>query len=203
MRVRLAAIVEGHGETEAVPLLVRRIAARIDPSLVVVVDPVLRVAASSLLRPGELERQVVFAGRKVAPAGGILVLLDCDADGSCPAVDGPQLLQRVRAARGDLATSVVLAKKEFEAWFLAAAVSLRGHRRLAPDMAPPPNAEEIRGAKEWLSRHMPPNRPYAPTIDQPALTQIFDLDAARLAADSFDKCYREIAKLIRSQVSHG
>lgn len=203
MLVRLAAIVEGHGETEAVPLLVRRIAARVDPSLVVVVKPVLRVPASRLLRPGELERQVVLAGRTVAPDGGILVLLDCDADGSCPAVDGPALLQRVQAARCDLATSVVLAKKEYEAWFLAAAVSLRGHRRLHQGMEAPPNPEDIRGAKEWLSRHMPPNRSYAATIDQPALTQVFDLDAARAAADSFGKCYREIERLIQLQVSHG
>ena len=137
MPIRLAAIVEGHGEREAVPLLVRRIAAAVDPSLVVEVRPVLRIPASRLLREGELERQVELAGRWVAPHGAILVLLDCHADGSCPAVDGPNLLERMRAARPDLATSVVLAKKEFEAWFLASATSLRGHRRLAQDLTPP------------------------------------------------------------------
>jgi hypothetical protein len=184
-------------------VLVRRIAAAIDPALVLDVRPILRVPAARLLRAGELERQVELAGRRVAPDGAILVLLDCDADDGCPAADGPALLERVRAARGDLATSVVLAKKEYEAWFLAAAASLRGQRRLAQDMVPPQNPEEIRGAKEWLNRHMPPNRPYAETTDQAALTQVFDLNQARAAADSFDKCYREIAGLIQSLAAHG
>ena len=70
-------------------------------------------------------------------------------------------------------------------------------RRLPADLVPPDNPEEIRGAKEWLSRHMPPHRPYAATTDQPAMTQAFDMVEARVA-DSFDKCYREIERLIRA-----
>ena len=38
-------------------------------------------------------------------------------------------------------------------------------------------------------------RKYAETTDQPALTQLFDMNAAR-AADSFDKCYREIRNML-------
>lgn len=194
--VRLAAIVEGHGEVEAVPVLVRRIAAEIDPGLLIEVRPVLRVPASRLVRVGELERQVELAGRAVAPGGAILILLDCDSDDGCPARDGPVLLARARAARADLRIGVVLAKKEFEAWFLASAASLRGQRRLSTDLAPPAAPEEVRGAKEWLSRHMPAHRPYAETTDQVALTRMFDLELAR-AAGSFDKCYREIGSLVR------
>ena len=81
--------------------------------------------------------------------------------------------------------SVVMAKKEYEAWFIAASESLRGTRRLTPDLNAPADPENIRGAKEWLSRHMPSNQPYAETTDQPALTAVFDLNAAR-RADSFD-----------------
>ena len=62
--LRLAAIVEGHGEVEAVPLLIRRIAAELDSVLVPQVDPVLRVPASRLRKEGELERNVEFAARK-------------------------------------------------------------------------------------------------------------------------------------------
>lgn len=196
MPISVALIVEGHGETDAVPILVRRIAAVVDPSLSVVIRPVLRVPASRLLRAGELERQVEFAGRFVAPDGAILILVDADAKDACPAKDGPQLLARARVARGDIDISVVLAKREFEAWFLAAATSLRGVRRLSDDLEPPENPEEIRGAKEWLSRHMPRHQPYAETTDQAALTQVFDMIQAR-TVDSFDKCYREIGLLIR------
>ena len=62
-------------------------------------------------------------------------------------------------------------------------------------MTADPDPERIRGAKEWLSDRMPRGRPYNPTIDQPALTSVFDMQAAR-RADSFDKCYREIVRLL-------
>lgn len=193
--LRLAAIVEGHGEMEAVPILVRRVALELDPGLVPRVDPVLRVPASRLLKAGELERTVEFAARKLQGQGGILVLVDCDWDGGCPAHEGPELLSRARSARPDLPIAVVLAKKEYEAWFLAAAESLRGRRRLSEDLMPPPRPEEIRGAKGWLSRHMPKGRSYAETTDQPTLTELFDFNAAR-RADSFDKFYREMIRLL-------
>ena len=100
MAIKVALIVEGHGERDSVPILVRRIAAEIDPSLAIDVRPVLRVGASRLVRAGELERQVELAGRSVAPDGAIFILLDSDADDACPAQDGPALLERARAARG-------------------------------------------------------------------------------------------------------
>jgi hypothetical protein len=91
--------------------------------------------------------------------------------------------------------SVVLAKKEYEAWFIAAAESVRGQCGLPQDLIGVPNPEDIRGAKEWLSRHMLRNRRYAETTDQAALTSVFDMQAA-CRADSFDKCYREIVRLL-------
>ena len=195
-QVRLAAIVEGHGEVEAVPILVRRIAEGLDPVALVNVDPVLRVPAARLLKEGELERQVERAARKIQGRGGILILVDCDWDGGCPAIDGPDLLKRARNARADLPISVVLAKKEYEAWFIAAAESLRGKRGLPQDILSDPSPEDIRGAKEWLSHRMPEGLRYSETTDQPALTAVFDMDMAR-RADSFDKCHREIVGLLR------
>jgi len=191
--LRIASIVEGHGECEAVPLLIRRIAQTLDPALAVLVHPVLRVPGSRLTRQGEIERTIELAARKNAGQGAILVLLDCD-DG-CPAQDAPKLLERARAARADLPISVVLAKREYEAWFLAAATSLRGKRGLPLDLVVPPNPEDIRGAKEWLASQMPSGRGYSESADQPALTSVFDMHAAR-GADSFDKCYREIVRLL-------
>ncbi len=191
--VRMASIVEGDGECSAVPVLVRRIARTLDPGLVPTVQPVIRVPGSRLVKAGELERTVELAARKLGGQGGILILLDCD-DG-CPAMEGPALLERARNARADLSISVVLAKREYEAWFLAAAESLRGRRGLPDDLLSPPDPEAVRGAKEWLSERMPRNFGYAETTDQPAMTEIFDLDAAR-RADSFDKCYREIVRML-------
>ena len=191
--MRVASIVEGHGECEAVPILVRRIAQTLDPALAPVVHPVIRVPASKLVKQGEIERAIELAARKNAGQGGILVLLDCD-DG-CPAEDGPALLQRAVKARSDLPVSVVFAKREFEAWFLAAAESLRGQRGLPDDFTGPPDPEAIRGAKEWLEDRLPRGLGYSESSDQPALTAVFDMNAAR-RADSFDKCHREIVRLL-------
>lgn len=195
-QVRLAAIVEGHGEVEAVPILIRRIAGEFDPATVVNVDPVLRVPASCLRKNRELERQVERAARKMQGRGGILILIDCDWDGGCPAEEGPALVGRARSARSDIPVSVVLAKKEYEAWFIAASESLRGQRGLPQDLSPDPLPEDIRGAKEWLSHRMPKGRRYSESTDQPALTAVFDMNMAK-RVDSFDKCYREIVGLLK------
>lgn len=186
-------IVEGHGEVKAVPILLRRIGLDLDPPRVLSVSKPMRVHASTFLKEGELERTVDFGASKIDANGAIFILLDCD-DG-CPAELGPALLRRARAARPDRRIALVLAKCEFEAWFLAAARSLAGRRGLANDLEPPSDPEGIRGAKEWLSQRMDPLAPYSETVDQPALTALFDLQAAR-AADSFDKCYREVTALL-------
>jgi hypothetical protein len=193
--VRIAAIVEGHGECEAVPILIRRIAETIDPGFVPKVLPPLRVPASRLLKEGEIERSVNLAARKLQGRGGIVIIVDCDWEDGCPAEDGPMLLKRSVAARGDLPIAVVLAKREFEAWFLAAADSLRGKFGLPGDLESPAYPESIRGAKEWLTEKMPPGRAYAETADQPTFTAIFDMNSAR-RADSFDKCYRDIRSML-------
>jgi hypothetical protein len=190
----IACIVEGHGEVEAVPILVRRVAARVDPTFSIQVRRPLRITRSQLVRPKELERAIELAARQAGKQGGILVLIDSDDD--CPAELGPQLLARARRARGDLPIGLVLAKREFEGWLLASAESLRGKRGLPDDLLPPPDPEAIRGAKEWIARHMVGGTTYSETLDQPALTAAFDLDQAAARSDSFEKCLREITSLV-------
>lgn len=196
MYLRIAAIVEGHGNREAVPMLIRRVAACIDPSIYLHIHPVLRVSGPKLRRAGEVERVVGLAAKTVAPDAAVIILVDCD-DG-CPALEAPGLMARARSVRPDLITTVVLAKREFEGWFLAAAKSLRGCRGLSETLEPPPDPEGIRDAKGWLTDHMPPGRIYRETEHQAALSARFDLGAAR-NAPSFDKCYREIERLVRQR----
>ena len=194
--LKLGLVVEGHGEVRAAPILLRRIAADINPSVTLEILPPIRRSRGSLLKSNELERAVELAAHKVRPDGAVLVLLDSDDD--CPAELAPVLLQRGLTAGFGLPLSVVLPQREFENWFLAAAESLRGQRGLPLDLASPQTPEEIRGAKEWLRDRMS-GRVYSPTIDQPALTAIMNLNQAR-AASSFDKCYRDMEVLIERYV---
>lgn len=188
--MKVGLIVEGHGEERSVPLLIRRVLQALDPSLHPEILPANRVSRGKLVKPEEFQRALELMARKVGSDGRILVILDADDD--LPCVLGPQLLELARRYRPDRDTSVVVAKHEYEAWFLAAAASLRGKRGLPTDLAPPAAPEAIRNAKGWLQHQMPDG--YSETLDQPALTGIFDLNEAR-RADSFDKFFREVGRL--------
>jgi len=192
--MNLACIVEGHGEREAAPILLRRIAAQIDPQLVVNITATLRVPKSRLLKAGGIERTVDLAARTLNGPGAVFVLLD--GDEACPAELGPALLQRARQSRSDIPIAVVIAQCEFEAWFLTAITSLRDQRGLSNAAEPPLEPESIRDAKGWLTERMTSGH-YSETRDQPAFAAQFDLHLAR-RADSFDKCYRDLARLLTS-----
>jgi hypothetical protein len=65
----IASIVEGHGEVEALPVLVRRILlAQEPPGSADILRP-RRIAKGSLLRQGELERYVEIAASQIAEQG--------------------------------------------------------------------------------------------------------------------------------------
>ena len=194
-QIQIAAIVEGDGEVEAVPVLLRRYAELVGwPGRLHVHQPI-RQPASKLLKDGELERHVELAARKVGGLGGIFVLLDCEDD--CPAVLGPILLARARKARSDLPVSLVLAHREFEAWLLGSSASIAGKRNLPVSLNSHPAPETIRGCKEWLSTQMPRGYGYDEVTDQPAFASFFDLGAAKAACPSFEKCHRELLWLLQ------
>lgn len=191
--VTIASIVEGDGEIRALPKLLFRLAKQFSV-MDLRVPPPMRVPRGRLVAVGGIERAVSAAGQRVDTAGGILVLLDADDD--CPAKLAPVLLQRAHAARPDLPASVVLANREFEAWFLAAAASLAGKHGFPADLSAPADPERIRAAKEWLTRHRTDGRPYRPTVDQAPLVSAFNMDHARSGSPSFDKFCREAQSLL-------
>ena len=178
------------------PVLVRRIVAELQPFPYVEVQLARKVSRSAVVLPNGIEDAVKAIAREVGHGGAILVLLDADDD--CPALLGPALLARAMRAASHLPIAVVLAMREYEAWFLAAATSLGNQRGLESDLLPPSDTERIRDAKGWLSKRMPAGKRYKETADQPALTALFDMATARAMSDSFDKCYRAISGLVAS-----
>lgn len=188
--LRIECIVEGQGDKDALPEVVRRILREVAPHTNVSIGDPVRVSRSKLVRRNDLEGYVELLARRLRGGGAILVVIDADDD--CPADLGPKLLGHAQGVRPNIPMSVVLANREFEAWYLAAIESLHGICGLKK-VHPPPDAEAIRDAKGWLSRNMH-EYGYSPTIDQVQLARKFDLTAAR-RAPSFDKLYRDMQRI--------
>ncbi len=190
---RVACIVEGHGEKESVPLLLRRIQSESEGLLVPDIrsGDVLRIPKSKLVKPGELERAIDYAARKVGEDGAVLVVLDADDSPGCQL--GPELLQRALGKRPDMRIGVVVACREYEAWFLASPTKLFPGRTVSSRVTISP--EEVRDAKGQLRQAL---GRYQPVRDQPALTSRMDLAEARQNSRSFDKMWREVHRLLEA-----
>ncbi len=186
-------IVEGQSEERSVAELIRRLLSEGALYGVAVARP-FRVKRSKVVRPDELEKSIAQASRARSGAAAIIVLLDADDD--CPARLAPHLLARA-TAHSHLPVAVVLASREFEAWFLACKASLRGVRGIRADATAPHEPEAIRDAKGRVSENMAGERGYIPVDDQPALVAKMDLEAATRGSPSFAKFVREIDRLAR------
>ena len=196
--VILTSVVEGEGEVSAFPELLRRLGPHIVPAISLEVrKPHILPKSKMLHKPGELERAARIELSGLGEEARLIVLLDADDD--CPAELAPKLLNRELGWVLPVQAAIVIAKREYESWFLAAAESLSGRRTLSADLEPPDNPEEApRDAKKWLSNRMAPHRIYKPTQDQASLSAALDIELARSRSDSFDKLCREVQRLLTS-----
>lgn len=192
-RVTLQCIVEGHGEVEAVPALLHRLVPHLCRNSYLVTRSPIHRQRSTIVRVGELERWVEFAARDLRLQGGILVLLDADDD--LPCQRAPELLERAQNASRGCPVSVVLANREYEAWLIASAAALAGKSGFPVVVPPHQKCDEIRGAKEWLSRWRAAGDPYSPTLHQAELTRLINIDLARDNSPSFNKLCRDVQSL--------
>lgn len=189
----IVSIVEGHGEVEAFPVLLRSLAAHgiLAPSTVV--HRPIRIPRSKLVRDtsDDLERATRLAARLAQPDGLVLLLLDADDDAACRL--GPALLARMKAARPEGPVAVVLAEREYEGWFLASADSLAPRLGVSP--APVfDGPESIRDAKGATNALLPDGERYNPVLHQARLSARLDPDWTRRRAPSFDKLCRELER---------
>jgi len=192
MPFRIVPIVEGHGEVQAVPILLNRLIAEFDLGVQIEIAPAIRQSKASLIKEGGLESAVELAAIKTEDNGAILILID--SDGECPRNRAPELLARAQRARADKKISLVLAHHEYEAWFLASASSLKGCRRLSNEIEDHATPESVQNCKGWLEESMLRTSKYSETADQAALTALFDVRLA-LKAPSFEKLYRDLKRL--------
>lgn len=185
----VAAIVEGDGEVAALPVLLRRLNEWLTPESHTQVPTPIRVHRDRFLnREEEFRRHLLLAAAKCGEQGWILVLLDADDD--CPAQLGQQIRERAQQVIPHRRVSVVLANREYEAWFIAGAHSLRGRRGFSFADADAVDAEVPRDAKGWIRMHMA-SRSYGETTDQPAFSSLMDLQQVFDGRRSFRKLCSE------------
>ncbi|MGY4830655.1 DUF4276 family protein [Sphaerotilaceae bacterium SBD11-9] len=187
--IPIATIVEGDGEVSALPILLRRLANEREPATPVNLLQPIRVKRDRFLnREEEFRRQLLLAAAKSGDEGWILILLDADDD--CPMQLGQEIRQRALQHVAHRRLSVVLANREFEAWFIAAAQSLHGARGFSVEPHEQMEAEAPRNAKGWMREHMQSGK-YSEILDQPAFTARIDLQQAFDNSRSFRKLCTE------------
>jgi hypothetical protein len=179
--LKIQPIVEGHGEIEAVPVLLRRMRDAAALYELDVSSPIRR-SRSQLVQEVELRKAIRLALLR-EDCCGILILFDADHD--CPKTRGPQLQEWARSEAGSMPCEVIMAHHEFEAWFLGAIESLRGRRGIRNDATSHADPESPQDAKGHLEDRLLAGRSYSPTVDQAALTALFDMGAAYRRCRSF------------------
>ena len=183
-RLSVGVVVEGHGEREALPILLRRIAADFCPELDLRIEEPIRHSRGRLVKEEGLKRAVGLAVLKAGGEGFLVVLIDSDDD--CPKELAPTLRGWIAEARADIDFTCVLARREFEAWLLAGIESLRGRRGIPLDAEVSEDPEEDANPKAHLDRLMG-SRDYSETLDQPAFAAVFDYEAAAAKSRSLRK----------------
>lgn len=189
--MRIQPIVEGDGEVQAVPVLLRRLRDEIQAYGLDIGKPI-RKKRAQLVRETSL-REAVRLALLQPECRAVLVLLDGDDD--CPKELAPRLDRWARSEAGATPCSVVIAHREYEAWFLAALESLRGKRGIRASAASASDPEAPRGAKERLEDFMEPDRSYLETLDQAPLSAVFDMSSAYRRSRSFRKMAKAFGEL--------
>ena len=143
----------------------------------------IRQPRTKLVREIDLKKAVKLALMQ-QDCSAVLILFDGDAD--CPAELGPTVQDWATVEARETPCEVVIAHREYEAWFLAAIESLQGYRAHSRNDAAvqltPGNPHANPGTKsqrerpigslccEESQRWNPERSTYLETTDQPALS---------------------------------
>jgi len=190
----ISSIVEGEGEVQALPVLLRRMVAEFGGGAYADILKPIRVRKDRFINKGDdFKKFLLLAAAQVDGEGMVLVVLDADDD--CPVELARLIHERALQVIPGTKISVVIANREYESWFIAAASSLNGYCNLLVDEDVVPTSENIRNAKLWLTERMSGSYSYKEVVDQPKLTARFDMEMAKNNSRSFRKLCSEFQGL--------
>ena len=187
-------IVEGDGDVQAVPILLRRICGEIYARWDITIRQPGRLPRSKIVIPAEIGRVYrALARGAVAGSGAVITILDQDDD-----MDISALAAAVAAPMDRQAPlEVVVACREFEAWFLGSMESLRAHHSVRNDArfdGHPEHPRDATGRVEGLMLES-----YRETLHQPAFARLMTFATARQRCPSFEFLVQAVGGLIRSE----
>jgi hypothetical protein len=191
---RIILFVEGEGEADAVPTLIKRLFNEKGDWYDILLDESpFRVGSVNKLVKEEFRewKRILGASLKRANVGGVLLILDGDIEkvggkAFCAATVAKSLAgAAIDVGAGKMfSVAVVFARQEYETWLIAGVASLAGRRLpdgrlIDPNARPPAGDLEVgpRNAKGWLGNIVEGG--YKPTRDQAAFTKAVDLELIR------------------------
>ena len=183
-------VVEGVGEVQAIPVLFRRLAGVAGVHDLQIATPI-RYSRHDIVAGLGAERAASLARSR----GAVSLVVVFDADDDCPVEVARAVAEHFASAAPDLAIWVVVADREYEAWFLGAIDSLRGRRGILADVDSHADPESPRDAKGELTQRMDGSRAYLPRVDQPAFTALFAMDSAYRTCRSFRRMAKVFGEL--------
>ena len=198
----IVAIVEGDGELDALPDLLRRILwERLCRFDIAARRPKAANGKPDLLK--KFEKFLEYALLESCDA--ILVLVDADEE--CPFQQARNLAARAAALNLNVPVAIVYAKSEYETWFICSlsectGAPIRERLGIPESINAPQNVESIRAAKGWLEQYMPNDRGYKETEDQAPLTHHIDLDLTHNMSRSFRRLCHAVDELVYA-IDHG
>lgn len=193
-------VVEGHGDRQAAKNLIVRLWEDLDISVLHWAEP---IRGQNLHQERGIQKAADLVHSK-GDAAALFVLRD--EDDGCPKDLAPAAGEWLRRRNLSFPAAVVLAHREFEAFFLPGISKIAGQRLvdstgtgregLLASTTFAGDPQRIRGVKEWLSTHMPPGRSYKPTVDQLPMTRMIDFNLLR-SADPPLPCFGSLERALR------
>lgn len=206
---KLASIVEGPGDVAALPVILKKIiAGQPQYRQWQILKPIMTQGCGNMLQRNGIERFILLA-QKEPGCGAILVVIDGDAinkissEEDCSPALAYWLARRIRSISPAVPVAVVVARWEFEAWFLASLETIAGSKKGGLSGLPATArysgaVEECRSPKDWLNQRLPHQHRYLETRDQARLANLLDPELAQQRSRSFRRLGHALEEILVS-----
>jgi hypothetical protein len=208
---KIQPIVEGPGDVQSVPILLRRILGEaLGNQQWQVLRPINTEGCGNMTRPGGIERFVLRA-QKEPGCNAVTVIIDRDAveklpngqrlPNNCSPTFARWFSQRIQATVPRIPVVVIVAHTEYEAWFLASIETIAGRRNnglpgLSRNTHYDGDPENHPDPKAWINARLSRGYRYSETRDQENLTKFIDLQIVHRRSRSFRRLIHAVEEII-------